>query len=200
MISKTPAAEVWLLGASTGGLRAVAEFLAQVNRRPGLGFVYVQHIGVEHQEQLVKLVQKYSSWGAEIARAGGCLTEGCVTIISPGERVSIAEGGLVASTDLNWSGCYRPGIDDLCGELAIGYQQHSGMIVFTGMGDDGVQGSRAIKHGGGSVWVQTPNTCVAPALPEAVLARGHYDYCADIQDLSNRLNECTNRSRLEVPG
>lgn len=193
-----PASEVWLLAASTGGLQAVAQFLSQARKRPGFGFVYAQHIEVEHQEQLVKLVKRHSLWGAEIGYAGDYLAEGCVTIISPGERVSVGEGGCLKSSDQNWSGRYRPSIDDLCGELASSYRQDSGMIVFTGMGDDGVMGSKIIKANGGSVWVQAPDTCTAPALPEAVRVSGKYDYCADIESLGNKFNERLGKPPLGV--
>ncbi|MBV1932213.1 MAG: chemotaxis protein CheB [Porticoccaceae bacterium] len=197
-INKIPASEVWLLAASTGGLQAVAQFLSQARQRPGFGFVYAQHIEVEHQEQLVKLVRRHSPWGAQIGGVGDYLAEGYVTIISPGERVSVGAGGRIISSDQNWSGRYRPSIDDLSGELAANYRQCSGMIVFTGMGDDGVMGSKTIKAGGGSVWVQAPGTCAAPALPEAVRVSGSYDYCADIERLSNKFNECIDKPPLEA--
>lgn len=197
-IHKIPATEVWLLAASTGGLQAVAKFLFQARQRSGLGFVYAQHIEVEQQEQLVKLVKRHSSWGAQIGDVGDCLAEGYVTIISPGERVSFGANGRIVSTDQSWSGPYRPSIDDLSSELAANYRQCSGMIVFTGMGDDGVRGSKMIRASGGSVWVQAPDTCTAPALPEAVRISGEYDYCADIESLGNKFNERVDKPRSEA--
>ena len=193
------ASEVWVLAASTGGLRAVAQFLARVKPERGLGFVYAQHIEVAHQDQLLKLVSRHSQWGAEIAYSGGRLREGCVTVISPGERISIG-GGRIKSTGQCWRGPYRPCIDDICHDLAVCYQQCSGMIVFTGMGDDGVTGSKKIKAARGSVWVQAPESCIAPALPEAIKARGEYDFCADIEVLSSRFNRRLGRYRKGALG
>ncbi len=197
-INKTPASKVWLLAASTGGLQAVARFLSLARQRPGFGFVYAQHIDVKHEEQLVKLVERHSSWGARIGVVGDYLAEGYVTIISPQDRVSVGAGGRIINSGKNWTGQYRPGIDDLSSELAENYRQRSGMIVFTGMGDNGVAGSKMIKAAGGRVWVQTPDTCTAPALPEAVRVGGKYDYCADIERLSTKFNDCLDKPPLQV--
>jgi len=183
-----PAKDVWLLAASTGGLTAVKQFLSQVKPTMGVGFVYAQHIEVEQAGQLVKTVERNSQWRAEMANTGRFAAEGYVTIIPPEEKVSIGKDGVLGITGESWSGRYKPSIDGICVELATYYQQCSGMIVFTGMGDDGVAGSKTIKDRGGNVWVQSPQTCTAPALPEGVIAYGEYDFSASIDELSCRFN------------
>ena len=57
------------------------------------------------------------------------------------------------------------------------------MIVFSGMGDDGVVGSRLIREKGGSVLVQSPSDCTVPALSEAVIKDGVFDTSGNIQQL-----------------
>jgi chemosensory pili system protein ChpB (putative protein-glutamate methylesterase) len=196
--ANTPASAVWLLAASTGGLRAVSQFLAKVRPTPGTGFVYAQHIEVTQVNQLVNMVERRSQWRAEVANAGSYVAEGFVTVVSPGEKISIGRDRFFRNARQPWSGLYRPNIDDICSELAACYQHHSGMIVFTGMGEDGVAGSKAIKAGGGSVWIQDPATCIAPALPEAVITDGEYDCSADIDALSRKFNRRLN-TKLRRP-
>ncbi len=187
-VGDIPATQVWLLAASTGGLHAVGRFLAQVPPALGIGFVYAQHIQVEQAFQLVKMVKRNSQWRASMACAGGFAPEGYVTVVSPGERVSIDSNRLLNITGEKWSGQYRPNIDQVAADLAACYRQQSGMIVFTGMGDDGVAGSRAIKAAGGSVWVQSLSSCAATAMPEAILSRGENDVSADVDTLAAMFN------------
>lgn len=187
-VGDIPATQVWLLAASTGGLHAVGRFLAQVPPASGIGFVYAQHIQVEQAFQLVKMVKRNSQWRAGMACAGGFAPEGYVTVVSPGERVSIDSNNVLNITGEKWSGQYQPSVDQVAVDLAACYRQHAGMIVFTGMGDDGVAGSKAIKAAGGSVWVQSPSSCTATAMPEAILSRGESDVSADIDTLADMFN------------
>ncbi len=185
---KLPASEVWILAASTGGLKAVSQFLSNVRPAESIGFVYAQHIEAEQTEQLVKMIERRSPWRAELAGTNGFVAAGHVAVISPEKKTRIGRDRLFLAPEEPWRGNYRPNIDNICADVAASYQHCSGMIVFTGMGDDGVAGSFAIKASGGSVWVQAPATCVASALPELVVSRGAYDFIADIDELSCRFN------------
>lgn len=183
------AAEVWLLAASTGGVRAVGQFLALARPSREVGFVYAQHIVPEQVDQLARMVERNSAWRAEVATTGRFVAAGHVAIMLADKRVTLSAAGEFRIRTGGWGGHYRPNIDQVADELADYYGRYAGMIVFTGMGDDAVMGSAKIKACGGTVWVQQRETCTVAAMPEAVLTRGAWDVEAEIPELARRFND-----------
>ena len=176
------AQKVWLLAASAGGLHAVREFLEGLDSFHGVAFVYAQHIEAEQAEQLVKMITRNTHWRAQMAIAGNLLTIGSVTVVPPERRIAVPNG-LVTTLPSPWPGPYAPNIDAVAAELASEYGSACGMIVFSGMGDDGVAGSRMICEKGGSVLVQSPEDCTVPALSEAVLKHGAFNQSGNVDQL-----------------
>ena len=182
MCESNRARVVWLLAASAGGLQSVRAFLEGLDAFYGVAFVYAQHIEAEQANQLVKMIARRTTWHAQMALDGNLLTIGSVTVVCPAQRVALSNG-LVLNSGSRWPGPYAPNIDDVAAELANEYGPDCGMIVFSGMGDDGVVGSRLIREKGGSVLVQSPSDCTVPALSEAVIKDGVFDTSGNIQQL-----------------
>lgn len=176
------ARNVWLLAASAGGLHAVRAFLEGLDIFYDVAFVYAQHIEAEQASQLVKMITRNTPWHAQMALDGNLLTAGSVTVLCPTQRVALLNG-LVSNCGSNWSEPYAPNIDDVAGELANEYGPTCGMIVFSGMGDDGVAGSRLVREKGGNVLVQSPADCTVPALSEAVIKGGAFNQSGNINQL-----------------
>jgi len=176
------ARHVWLLAASAGGLQAVRAFLEGLDAFYGVAFIYAQHIEAEQANQLVKMIARNTPWDAQMALDGNRLTTGTVSVVCPAQRV-VFSSGLVSNARFSWTGSYAPNIDDVAAELANEYGPACGMIVFSGMGDDGVVGSRLIREKGGTVLVQSPADCTVSALPEAVIKGGAFDASGDIDQL-----------------
>ena len=192
---EAPARCLWLLAASTGGLDAVVKFLKQIPRSTvGLGFVYAQHIELQQTRHLVDVIERATAWSAKVVADGDYLSEGRVSIISPGFETEIGKGGRIRMLGHPWQGPHKPAIDHIAADVARQYGANSGMIVFTGMGDDGAKGSRFISRSGGQVWVQSPDSCVAASMPEAVLGRGRSNGLADVASLAEKFNQYCLRS------
>jgi chemosensory pili system protein ChpB (putative protein-glutamate methylesterase) len=184
-----PASEVWLLAASTGGLRAVSAFLASIRPLPDIGFLYAQHIETEQAGQLVKMIERRCRWPVKMLSDGDYVAEGEVAVVSPGEEFAIRHDGTLEFAGRSWTGPYSPCIDAVAAQLVNYYRDGASMIVFTGMGDNGVEGSQLIEASGGSVWVQSPATCIVSALPEAVLTRGAHHLLGDIATFADNFNQ-----------
>jgi len=187
------AQNVWLLAASAGGLHAVRAFLEGLDSFYGVGFVYAQHIEAEQANQLVKMIARNTPWRAQMALDGNLLTTGSVTVVPPAQRI-VFPNGLVTTCGSRWPGAYAPSIDGVATELANEYGSACGMIVFSGMGDDGVAGSRLIREKGGSVLVQSPADCTVPALSEAVIKRGAFNQSGNIDQLREAFIKLLNAS------
>ncbi len=182
MCEASRARHVWLLAASAGGLHAVRAFLEGLDVFYGVAFVYAQHIEAEQANQLVKMIARNTPWRAQMALDGNLLTTGSVTVVSPAQRMALSNGR-VLNCGLRWPGPYAPNIDEVAAELANEYGPACGMIVFSGMGDDGVAGSRLIREKGGNVLVQSPADCTVPVLSEAVIKDGAFNQSGNINQL-----------------
>ena len=89
------------------------------------------------------------------------------------DPVEILENGtLVVNYGQSWKGSYAPSIDQIAANAARIYRERCGLIIFTGMGDDGAASCRLIKQVGGKVWAQSPSDCTSDSMPVSALATG----------------------------
>lgn len=187
--SGSRAREVWVLGASTGGPAAVKDFLQALPANLNIAFLYVQHIDSGQAQTLVKMMSKAGHYPVSIAKRGLVLMANSITLISADCRVNIHDNGTLLVTKAPWGGYYSPSIDQVAANVARVYRQHSGMIIFSGMGDDGALSSRLIKQQGGRVWVQTPAQSTIASMPEAAIATGTVSFIGTPPELAHALSK-----------
>lgn len=182
--------QVWVLAASTGGIEAVSGFLKLVPKTENVALVYVQHLNPQQHVQLLRIVERHSQWSAKGIDYGAPLKAGWVTVPSAEERFDIGDDGLlgIVSGD-GWKPPYSPNIDEIAVNIARGYGDAAGIILFSGMGTDGCLGALEIARHGGKVWVQDPGTCSAVSMPQSVMARLPQSFVGSPQDLANKFNQ-----------
>ncbi len=184
---------IWLLGASTGGLQAVRQFLSGVPPSDDLAFVYAQHIPGQQIATVLRMIETQTGWPAREPSTGHFIRPGTVTVISPQFETRVSREGWILRFASPWRGYYAPSIDQLANRLAQLYRQDSGAIIFTGMGDDGARGCCVIKEYAGQVWVQDPGDCTVPAMPQAVIQRCQADFIGSLDELASRISEDSNQ-------
>jgi chemosensory pili system protein ChpB (putative protein-glutamate methylesterase) len=187
-LAQTQSAQrVWVLVASTGGPAAVKQFLAELPPRLGIGFIYVQHIGTSFKDTLAQVMSRGSHYPARVVEHGSVVRPDEVAIISPDCATELLPNGTFVVHRHVWSAPYRPSADYIVANVAQSYGARSGVIIFTGMGNDGAASSRLMRQKGGQVWVQTPASCTSDSMPAATLAAGCVSFkgrpCALAQQL-----------------
>lgn len=180
---------LWVLAASTGGPAAVKEFLSHLPGELGVAFVYVQHIDTNYAPTLIKMMSSAGAYPAALATHGRVLQRNTIALVTAERRVDILENGTLLITADQWGGRYAPSIDQIAANVARTYRERCGLILFTGMGDDGAASSRLIKQQGGQVWVQSPTSCTSPSMPEAALATDCVSYSGTPIELAQHLTE-----------
>lgn len=178
---------VWVLAGSIGGPDAIRRFLEALPPNLGIAFVYANHLQKDFQQVLATAVEKNSHYPAYVANHGDVLAINKVAIISP-EHVSTlkANGTIEVSKEL-WPGAYHPNLDYVVANVAGTFGHTGGVIIFSGMCDDGAASCRIMKQNGGRVWVQRPDTCVSSAMPEAAMATGCVEKIGSPELLANEL-------------
>jgi len=181
------ASEVWVLAASTGGPAAVKDFLKQLPSGLNIAFVYVQHIDSGQAETLVKMMSGAGHYPVSIAKQGSVLSDNTITLVTADRSVNIHDNGTLVVGKNPWGGCYSPSIDQVTANIARVYRQRSGIIIFSGMGDDGAASCRLIKQQGGKVWVQSPEQSTIASMPEAAIATGTVSVIGTPPELADAL-------------
>ncbi|MEQ6885586.1 chemotaxis protein CheB [Salicola sp. Rm-C-2C1-2] len=181
------ARELWVLGASLGGPAAVKAFLDALPGRLPIAFVYAQHIDAHFSGVLSRVLTRDSEWSVVTAEPGRRLRCGDVLQVPVDQELWLDEEARVQLRDSPWTGPYGPSIDQLMANLARVHGGYCHSILFSGMGNDGALGAPALQQAGGDIWVQRPDTCASPAMPESILATGTTEFEGDPRELAERL-------------
>ncbi|PIP79604.1 MAG: hypothetical protein COW84_09205 [Gammaproteobacteria bacterium CG22_combo_CG10-13_8_21_14_all_40_8] len=162
---------LWVLAASLGGPASLKLFLQTLPDKVDASFVLAQHIDKNFIPVLCKIIEDYSSLKVHLPENRRPVEIGEIIIAPVESRLYFMPDGTVLTTRARWTAPYSPCIDDVMKEVAKVWD-NSGAIVFSGMAGDAVEGSRAMKKAGHSVWTQNNDTCASSAMPEDVRKAG----------------------------
>ncbi|GAB1255695.1 chemotaxis protein CheB [Aurantivibrio plasticivorans] len=188
-VTEGSARRVWVLAASTGGPEAVKQFLSELPPKLGIGFIYVQHIDAGYDDTLVQMMTRHSHYPAKAIEHGDVVMPNELAIVPADRYTEVLSNGTFLVDDEKWSTGYAPSVDSIVSDVAYSFRERSGVIIFTGMGDDGAASSRLMKKNGGQVWVQTPSSCTSTSMPESVLDTGCVDFKGTPYTLAQHLTQ-----------
>jgi two-component system chemotaxis response regulator CheB len=163
------------LGASTGGIHALASFFETLPTDIGVPIVVTQHLPAPFMPVFARQLGVAAKREALVAEEGIRLLPDRI-LVAPGDAnltIDISAGRMVVRLDdrRSASGCL-PSVDpmfssagNLLGSEALG-------VVFTGMGRDGLEGARHMVATGGSVLVQDAATSAVWGMPRAIADAG----------------------------
>ncbi|WP_210395335.1 chemotaxis protein CheB [Motiliproteus sediminis] len=186
--SNPPAAPVTVvgIGASAGGLEALALFLAAIPVDSGLAFVVVQHQDPDHQGALPGLLQRATTLAVVQIEDGARVESNRVYLIPPDRDLALVNGTLRLQEPTSPRGLRLP-IDGFFRTLADDQQNRSVGVVLSGMGSDGTQGLGAIRERAGTGFVQEPATAKFDSMPRSAIAAGFADVVAPPDALPGKI-------------
>lgn len=185
--SENLASHVFVLGSSLGGPEAVKAFLDALPKGLPVGFVYGQHIDAQFVSVLAQVLGRHSHFKLRIAEQDTALHNGEVLIV-PAEKEVTFKQGAVDVLDRPWPGPYGPSVD----QLILNTLQHfpqAGVILFSGMGNDGADAVSQLQHDGVQIWAQSSETCASAAMPDASRETGAVSFSGSPQQLAAHLVE-----------
>ena len=185
-----PAASVLVVGASTGGPRALAAALGELPADFPLPIAVVQHLPVEMSEFLASGLSANCRMRVRLAADGGRVEAGWIWVAPGGAHLTIVRDGARACFRLDHgpeeSGC-RPAVDPLFRSAARVFGAGTLALVLTGMGQDGLAGARAVQAAGGRVLVQDEASSVVWGMPGAIARAGLADAVLPLAQLGGEL-------------
>src|SRR6185369_11609310 len=120
----------------------------------------------------------------------------CVYVIPPNKDMSILRGVLHLLDPVERRGLRLP-IDFFLRSLAADQQERAMAVILSGMGSDGSLGIRAIKEGGGAVFVQDPLTAKFNAMPVNAIDSGVVDIIAPVEELPKRISSYSRQTPFQ---
>ncbi len=109
-------------------------------------------------------------------------------MVPPKHTVRFESDGL-ACLEAPWRGHYAPNFDQLLANFTTAPLPSRGLIVFSGMGDDGTRAMPGLAAAGATLWAQSPASAVCGAMPRAALNTGVVDGDATPQQLALMLQQ-----------
>jgi two-component system, chemotaxis family, protein-glutamate methylesterase/glutaminase len=176
------------IGASTGGPAAVLEFLRAC--RPMLSrfpTVICQHMPSLFTRSFAESLRRQLSIDASEAQHGEPLEAGRIYVAPGGRHLSFLQTEGDVRVQLNDDApvnfC-RPSVDVTFASAAKIYGQGTLGVVLTGMGSDGLAGSKALVAAGAAIIAQDQDTSVIWGMPGAVARQGLCALVAPVTDLA----------------
>ncbi|CAA0121811.1 Chemotaxis response regulator protein-glutamate methylesterase [Halioglobus japonicus] len=178
---------VWLLAGSAGATAAVQTFLNSFVEPPPVAFLYAQHIDPTQQQLLQSFTLQNAQFSLRLAEGVQSLRPAELLMIPPRGKVALAEFGKLTVTREEWGGHHTPDINELLVILSAAKLPSPGVIVFSGMGNDGSAALPIFEAAGGRVWAQSPASAVCPAMPQAAIDSGLVQKSSDPASLARAL-------------
>jgi len=181
--------DLLVIGASTGGPQAVTRILKALPADFPIPVGVVLHLPAGFTSSFAQRLSGECALPVTEGREGARLSRG---------HVAIAPGGLHMKLERDsrdfWlkvsrepASLHRPSVDQLFGSAAEAAPGRVLAVVLTGMGDDGLLGSRALHQGGSHVLVQNESSCVVYGMPRAVKEAKFFTGEHDIEEMASAI-------------
>jgi two-component system chemotaxis response regulator CheB len=160
-----------VVGTSTGGPQALTRLLTALPADLPCAVAVALHIPAGYTEALARRLNEQSSVSVFEAWEGALLAPGSVAIARGGSHLRVRADGGKLTTHISQdptSAPYCPSVNVLFESAAKALGPAVMGVVLTGMGDDGLEGARAIRAAGGRVFTEDASSCVVYGMPRSV--------------------------------
>jgi two-component system chemotaxis response regulator CheB len=180
------------LGASTGGPYALGQFLAALPDRIGAPILITQHLPAVFVPVFARQIEAASGRTARVAEDGQALESDCIYIAPGDAHLGLKRSGsqiLVALQRQSAGAGCLPSVDLMLDAVGQVYGRNCTAIIFSGMGRDGLAGSREIAARGGTIFVQDAQSSSVWGMPRAVAEAGLASAILPPAELARRVGE-----------
>jgi two-component system chemotaxis response regulator CheB len=173
--TKGPSKRIVVIGASTGGPQALTRLLTELPADFPLPLAIALHMPPGYTEALAARLDRTCAISVAEASEGLELRPGLAVVARAGMHLKLVAGRDAVTARLDVSPItkpHRPSVDVLFETAAAVYGAGTLGVVLTGMGDDGLEGARAIRGAGGVVLTEDEASCVVYGMPRSVQEAG----------------------------
>jgi len=167
-----PAAKVIGIAASTGGPGILAAILKPLPADFPIPILVVQHIAPGFGAGLAAWLSSILQVQVKLASQGEEIHPGTVFLAPDDHHMKINNFGILRLSDEPPQHGIRPAANYLFHSLAKNYGSAALGIILTGMGEDGVDGLKALRRAGALTIAQDEGSCVVYGMPGEAVKQG----------------------------
>ncbi len=159
-----------LIGASTGGPKAIAKVLSGLSTDLNIAVVIVQHVDSQFSEGLAKWLDDQTGLTVSTAKDGDSIEPNRVYLAGSDRHAAISPDHKLVFQHEPAETPYRPSVDVLFMSAALEWDVPGAAVLLSGMGKDGAAGLLALREAGWHTVAQDEATCVVYGMPKAAVA------------------------------
>ncbi len=169
--TQDPSLYVAGVGASAGGLEALANLFESMPVDIGIAFVVVQHLSPDFKSHMSELLSRKTQLGVHRVEDGMQVAANNIYLIPPNTEMVISHGRLLL-TERSADQTLAHPINQFLRSLAVDFGRQSIAIILSGTGSDGSQAIFDINQQGGLVIVQDEASAQFDGMPMNAQATG----------------------------
>ena len=197
-VLKRVPSKVVVIGASTGGPKALVTLFRHLHHELDAAFVIAQHMPPRFTRTFAERLDRAGVVRVSEAKQYERLARGYAYVCPGGRCIEIVpsdRGPALRVVAPNQGMHYIPSANQLFLSAARVLGDKAIAVVLTGMGDDGAEGVRDVHKRGGEVLIEAPETAVVSGMPLAVRRSGVRHESLGIWALGDRIAELTRPTR-----
>jgi len=161
-----------VVGASTGGPKAIADLLLALPRDRHLAVVVVQHVDVAFSKGLATWLAERTGRNVRVAEHGERPQADAVLLAGTNDHLVLSKHGTLEYREEPREIFFRPSVDVFFDSVADHWPQSGIALLLTGMGRDGGKGMLRLRTAGWHTIAQDESTSVVWGMPKAAIELG----------------------------
>ncbi len=179
--------EYLLIGASTGGPKAIQTILSSFGKDFPIPIICVQHISDGFIDSMVSWLSANIKLKVKIMQEGEKAEKGTVYFPQNMKHLSInKDGTLRISKEISSNG-HTPSVNVTFKSFAQYFGSKTISVLLTGMGDDGASGMLSLKHLGGRTIAEDHTTAVVYGMPKVANEIGAAEFTLPLDKISQKI-------------
>lgn len=179
--------EALVIGASTGGPKALYTVITALPKNLGIPVLVVQHMPAGFTKAFADRLNANSNLQVTEAADGQSILKNNVYIAPGGYHMEVfADKKIHLNKEPSIWGV-RPAVDKLFFSASEVYKDNLISVILTGMGKDGAAGTVQIKKNGGFTISEHESTCTIYGMPKAAYETGMVDEVVPLDKISSEI-------------
>ncbi|MDR0722009.1 MAG: chemotaxis-specific protein-glutamate methyltransferase CheB [Treponema sp.] len=188
-----------VIGASTGGPKALMEVFAGIPKDFPVPIVTVQHNSSGFDKGFVQWIRRYTALEVQLAEHNAVLHSGKIYIAPTDKHLLMTSKYLILEEGEPVQN-QKPAVDLLFQSAAEVLGREVISVVLTGMGRDGAAGTEAIRKAGGITIAQNEASSLIYGMPKSAIETGCVDMILPLGDIAKWLIALTMPSGGKIYG
>ena len=179
--------DVVAIGVSTGGPPAVQKILSALPENFPAGVLIAQHMPAAFTKPFAKRLDNISKLTVKEAENGDKLRNGMAFVAPGGKHIRVKPNMEIVVSEEPISALYKPSVNELMDSVGKTFGRRALGVMLTGMGSDGLEGTKILKAQGGRMLAQSEQTCVVYGMPKAIVDANLADEIVDIDNMAQAI-------------